>query len=72
MQVQVEDKNIVISLSSEILFDTGQGVIKALAYPTLMKAVNLIRRYPQRMVRVEGHADNVPINNEQFADNKAL
>lgn len=73
MQVrQVEDKSIIISLSSEILFDTGQGVIKAPAYPTLMKAVNLIRRYPQRMVRVEGHADNVPIHNEQFAGNKEL
>lgn len=73
MQVaQTEDRGIVISLSSEVLFDTGQSVIKAQAYSTLMKAVHLVRRYPQRQVRIEGHADNVPIRNDQFRNNLEL
>lgn len=65
-------KDIVISLASEVLFDVGQDVIKADAFATLMKANHLVRRYPQRKVRVEGHADNVPINNELFKNNLEL
>lgn len=66
------NKDIVISLASEVLFDIGQEAIKAQAYATLMKANHLLRRYPQRKVRVEGHADNVPIMNEQFKNNVEL
>lgn len=69
---QTKVKDLVISLSSEILFDTGQANIKSAAYPTLMKATHLIRRYPLRSIRVEGHADNVPIHNEEFKNNQAL
>lgn len=70
--VQNQARDLVISLSNEVLFDTGQAVLKTKAYDTLMKAVSLIRRYPQRQVRIEGHADNVPIHNEQFANNGDL
>ncbi len=66
------DKDIVISLESEVLFDTGQDSIKAQAFATLMKANHLLRRYPQRKIRIEGHADNVPIHNEQFKNNMEL
>lgn len=65
-------KDIVISLASEVLFDSGQDVIKSQAFQTLMKANHLVRRYPQRKIRVEGHADNMPINNPQFKNNLEL
>lgn len=70
--VQTKQKDLVISLSSEILFDVGQAEIKSQAYATLMKVTHLIRRYPLRSVRVEGHADNVPIKNAQFKNNMQL
>ena len=66
------NKDIVISLASEVLFDTGQDAVKAAAYQTLMKANHLVRRYPQRKIRVEGHADNVKIDNVQFKNNTEL
>ncbi|MBI4376097.1 MAG: Ig-like domain repeat protein [Elusimicrobia bacterium] len=69
---QTPDKDIVISLESEVLFDTGQDNIKTQAWSTLMKANHLVRRYPQRKVRIEGHADNVPIHNERFRNNLEL
>ncbi|MBI4060146.1 MAG: OmpA family protein, partial [Elusimicrobia bacterium] len=66
------NKDIIISLASEVLFDTGQDAVKAGAYQTLMKANHLVRRYPQRKIRIEGHADNVHINNAQFKNNTEL
>lgn len=72
MTVTQTQGDLVIALSSEVLFDTGQSVVKTQAYTTLTKAVHLIRRYPRRKVRIEGHADNVPIRNAQFKDNLAL
>ncbi|MFA6092063.1 MAG: FlgD immunoglobulin-like domain containing protein [Elusimicrobiota bacterium] len=72
MTVTQQNKDLVISLSSEVLFDTGQSKLKSQAYPTLMKAVHLVRRYPLRKVRIEGHADNRNIHNEEFKDNLEL
>ncbi len=69
---QDADKDIVISLASEILFDVGRAEIKSRADATLMKAVDLIRRYKDRRVRIEGHADNTPIHNDEFANNVEL
>ncbi len=69
---QDAEKDIVISLASEILFDVGRAEIKPGADATLMKAVDLIRRYKDRAVRIEGHADNTPIHNDEFANNKEL
>ena len=66
------NKDIVISLASEVLFDTGQDAVKAGAYQTLMKANHLVRRYPQRKILIEGHADNIHINNAQFKNNTEL
>jgi flagellar motor protein MotB len=69
---QLKNRDLVISLASEVLFDSGQAVVKSQAYPTLMKAVALVRRYPQRKVRIEGHADTIPIHTEKYRNNMEL
>ncbi len=70
--VQNSEKDIIISLSSEILFDVGQSEIKSAADSTLMRAAYLIKRYPKRKVRILGYTDSTPIHNEAFKDNTAL
>ncbi len=66
------DAGIVVSLSSEVLFFTGKADIKKEAIQALIKVTNLIRRYPERKILIEGHTDNVPISTPQFPNNMVL
>lgn len=70
--VQETGRGLVISLAAEVLFDTGQAVIKSMAHDTLMRAAGLLKRYPNRKIRIEGHTDSVPISTPQFPNNQAL
>ncbi len=67
-----KEKDIVILLPNEVLFDTGQDSLKDPALPALRKVDQMLRRYPKRQIRIEGHADNVPIHNEKFKNNLDL
>ncbi len=66
------EQDIVISLASEVLFDSGKAVLKDAADDTLLRAAYLIKRYPKRTVLINGYTDNLPIHNAAFADNFAL
>lgn len=70
--VMKTEAGLVISLAAEVLFDTGKDALKLSAHPTLLKTANLLKKHPNRKIRVEGHTDNVPIHNEEFPNNQAL
>ena len=65
-------KDIVISLASEVLFDSGKATLKTAADNTLLRAAYLIKRYPHRAVLINGYTDNVPIHDVAFKNNKDL
>ncbi len=66
------DKDIVISLASEVLFDSGKATLKDAADNTLLRAAYLIKRYPHRAVLINGYTDNVPIHDALFKNNQQL
>jgi chemotaxis protein MotB len=54
---------IVVTLVNSILFDSGQTKFKAGATRALDEVVRVLgERFPDQMIRVEGHTDNVPVN----------
>lgn len=66
------ERGVVISLAAEVLFDVGASELKSGARTTLDKVINIIKRYPNRRISVEGHTDNIPINTSQFSNNQVL
>jgi chemotaxis protein MotB len=49
----------------KVLFDSGKAEIKITGRRVLDKiSKNLLNKYPDRQIRVEGHTDNVPIGPE--------
>ncbi len=66
------EKDIVISLASEVLFDSGKSTLKGEAANTLLRAAYLIKRYPHRAVSINGYTDNVPIHDASFKNNRDL
>ena len=67
---------LTVNLMDKVLFDSGEAQIKKAGREVLNKiAKNLLNKYPDRAILVEGHTDNVPIGKElqaKFATNWEL
>lgn len=60
--VQATGLQIRLLLPSSTLFSSGQTTLKATAKAPLKKVASIIKTdFPNAVVRVEGHTDNVPI-----------
>ncbi len=62
---------IVISLSNNLLFDSGSADLRVEAAGVLDEVAAQLRGMPN-FFRIEGHTDNVPIHTEQFPSNWEL
>lgn len=62
-QVRVDKiKNVLtLNIAEQIFFESGRADIKPEGLKVLSKLADILSRIPDKMVRVEGHTDNVPI-----------
>jgi len=70
--VVIDDLGIHIRIKDTVLFDSAKATINPSAEPIMEKIGMIIRALPNNYLRVEGHTDNLPINNSQFASNWEL
>ncbi len=63
---------VQLSLRGALLFDSGKSQIRDDAIPVLAKVGDILDRYSDGTVEVEGHTDNVPISSARFANNNEL
>jgi outer membrane protein OmpA-like peptidoglycan-associated protein len=54
---QAETDILTTIINPAVFFAAGSAVIKPGAYPALDKIAEVLNKYPQTMVRVEGHTD---------------
>ena len=73
LKVQESEKEIQVSMGSEILFDTGRFDLKPAATTALESLLKLLARYPQAPVLIEGHTDAVGTaeSNQLLSDRRA-
>lgn len=71
VNVNFEDRGMVISLKDTAFFDSGSDQLKKEAYPALVAIAQELETMPNRL-RVEGHTDNIPINTARFPSNWEL
>ncbi len=71
IDVTTDDNNqyVMISLSGGILFDSGSDEIRKGAKPILSRVSEILKQYPKKLIKIEGHTDNNPINNEKYPSN---
>lgn len=63
----------MLSISGEVLFDSGKSTLKPTGKTTLDRIASEIRsRYPDRDIFVFGHTDNEPIKRSGWKDNWQL
>lgn len=71
IKVREEERGIILQLDETILFDSGKADLKE----SSIKALDTITKLVNSMdndILVEGHTDNIPIHNSQFASNWEL
>lgn len=62
----IDDRGLVVSIEDTDFFDTGKANIKPASLKKLV-AIGKILNQVVNYMRVEGHTDNVPIKNNEFA-----
>ena len=70
IDVNFTSEYILLSLKGAFLFDSGKAVIRSEA--ALERVGVILERYAGSVIEVEGHTDNVPMHNAQFANNNEL
>lgn len=70
VSVSMQDRGLVVTFLSEVLFDSGKAEIKQGAYDTLNKVAAVLLDSASGMeVGVEGHTDNEPIKYSGWKSN---
>ncbi|WP_333873327.1 flagellar motor protein MotD [Methylobacter sp.] len=68
VSVKKNDYWIELEMNSEMLFFSGEAELSKKALPVLKKVVEVINPLPN-MINIEGHTDNIPIDNIKFRSN---
>jgi chemotaxis protein MotB len=71
LYITIEDKGLVISVSNDILFESGQADVKDDMKETLEIIARLINRL-SNPIQVEGYTDNIPVHNSRYTSNWQL
>ena len=69
IEINVEKGVVFISISDKLLFNSGSYYVSDRAREVLGKVAQVVLDKPEIEFMVEGHTDNVPIQNEVLQDN---
>lgn len=72
IEVTFNSQYVQLSMKGALLFDSGKAELKKDAMQVIDKTAMILERYATGIVEIEGHTDNVPIHNSQYADNEEL
>ena len=71
LQVRLEARGLIVSLTEAAFFGVGDDAINAATYSSVGKIAEAIKRLPNA-VRLEGNTDSIPIHNSRFRSNWEL
>lgn len=69
IDVEQNEQYITLNFKDGILFDSGKADLKPEALGALDIVSNELAKYPENNVKIEGHADNMPINTPRYPNN---
>lgn len=72
IDIDFTSEYVSLTLKGTFVFASGSADIKKEAYTTLNKVGMILEKYGKSIIEIEGHTDNVPISNSQFANNNEL
>ena len=72
IQVTELQGKVTVRMAEKVLFPSGSATINADGKQTLAKVADALKEVKGRIIRVEGHTDNVPIRTDRFPSNWEL
>jgi chemotaxis protein MotB len=69
LQVTQYRNMLSVDLSEQIFFDSGSATLKAGGKDVLKKVGEALKGYENKIIRVVGHTDNVPVSKSPFPSN---
>ena len=57
---KIKDR-LTVNVAETVLFDSGSAEIKKDAEPVLLKISEILKKFPEKHIRIEGHTDNLAI-----------
>ncbi|MCP3940239.1 MAG: OmpA family protein [Desulfobacteraceae bacterium] len=69
---QYKDGKIIITVSGEILFSSGSAKLSPEALSIFNRMIQIFDNFPDYIINIKGHTDNLPISNQQFPSNWEL
>ena len=69
LKIVLRDGRMVLQLSNDILFDSGQTKLKPAGQDALTRVASVLSTLTDRRFQVAGHTDNVPIQRSNFDSN---
>ncbi len=61
IEVVVDDIGVHIRIKDAVLFNSGSATINAEAQPIINKIGDILKKFPNNYIQIEGHTDNVPM-----------
>jgi chemotaxis protein MotB len=61
IKIEQDKDRIRMSIAEELFFESGKADIKPEGKTVLLKIADVLKKIPEKNIRVEGHTDNVPI-----------
>lgn len=72
IKTELEDEGLKITLTNEVLFDSASAKIKNKSGKKLVEEIRKLLINYENPISIEGHTDNVPINNKNYESNWEL
>ena len=72
IQIDYNYEFVELDMNGALLFDTGEAELKQDAYAFMKKIGSVLETYPNSIIEIEGHTDNVPIHTARYASNRYL
>lgn len=72
VQVDFTSQYVLLTLNGALLFDSGSADIMEDSLPLVDKIGTILERYTSNVIEIEGHTDNVPIDDEKYKNNDVL
>lgn len=72
VELDFTSEYVKIDLSGAILFNSGRAELMAGVYPIMDSISNILQKYKQNLIEIEGHTDNVPMTSGIYENNDVL
>ena len=72
INIRKTQNRLFINLDDRISFASGSTVLKKDVKPVLDKIISILKLYPENLISIEGHTDDIPMKSSRIRDNWQL